>query len=136
MNNNAKKVLKEMVRECLMEILIGGLGDSVNESIKPRKQQTIASKNSNTKSAPTNVRSNVKKLHETVAMATDDDLMRSILMDTAQTTLQEQLRNEIPGYGYDPMEESQAQTDKGVDLNDLFKEASSNWATITNRISR
>jgi hypothetical protein len=135
MNSNAKKVLKEMVRECLMEILVGGLGESINESRKPSKQQTSVKKSSVAKSM-SSAKSASNRLHETVAMVTDDELMRSILMDTAQTTLQEQLRNEVPGHGFEPVNETYVQADKGVDLNDLFKEASMSWATISNRLNK
>jgi hypothetical protein len=136
MNSNAKKALKSIVRECLMEILSEGLGENLNESIRSKPKnavnRTVSKTNQPVSKQATNSVSS--KLHEVVALATDDELMRSILMDTAQTTLQEQLRNELPNYRNDAVQVA-AQTDNGVDINDLFHEASSNWNAISQRIN-
>jgi hypothetical protein len=134
MGTDAKKALKGIVRECLMEILAEGLGNNLNESM--RRGSSVSNKKvpSKTKKKIDEQKNINSKLQEAVALATDDELMRSILMDTAQTTLQEQLRNEIPNHVNGAMQMASAQVDNGVDLNDLFKEASTSWNAITQRI--
>jgi hypothetical protein len=136
MNNSAKKALKSIVRECLMEILSEGLGENLNESMR-NKPRNIVNKTA-LKNNPPAVKRTSKpvnnKLQEAVALATDDELMRSILMDTAQTTLQEQLRSELPNHRNSAIQVA-SQTDSGVDINDLFREASSNWGEISKRIN-
>jgi hypothetical protein len=136
MSSNAKKALKSIVRECLMEILSEGLGENLNESFRNRPKNAsskILSK-SNQSIGKQPSKPVINKLQETVALVTDDELMRSILMDTAQTTLQEQLRSEIPNHQNDAMHVA-TQADSGVDINDLFREASSNWGEIAQRIN-
>lgn len=134
MGMDAKKALKGIVRECLMEILAEGLGNNLNESM--RRSSSVVSKKVSSKTNKTiNEQKNINsKLQEAVALATDDELMRSILIDTAQTTLQEQLQNEIPNHAHGAMQMVPAQVDNGVDLNDLFKEASNSWNAISQRI--
>jgi hypothetical protein len=135
MSNDAKRALKGLVRECLMEILTEGLGDGLNESVRSRSMvasKPVGPKAKQPVSKPSRPVAN--RLHETVAMVTDDELMRSILMDTAQTTLQEQLRSEIPSHAHGAVPMTTNQTDSGVDINDLFREASSSWNAISQRM--
>jgi len=137
MGNDAKRALKGLVRECLMEILTEGLGDNLNESV--RSKPALVVRKEQPKARPTAVKQTrpvASKLHETVAMVTDDELMRSILMDTAQTTLQEQLRNELPNHshGASVVPTVANPADSGVDINDLFREAASSWDAIAQRM--
>lgn len=130
MGMDAKRALKGIVRECLMEILAEGLGGNLNESM--RKSNSVESKKaSKPKKTIDEQRAINNKLQEAVALATDDELMRSILMDTAQTTLQEQLRNEVPSHAHGAIPMASVSNDSGVDINDLFKEASTSWNAIS-----
>ena len=96
--------LKEVVKECLIEILAEGLVGSsarMNESA-PRKRTRKKSKNPRP-SAPDNLTYNEdnvvfnKAVEGSVKKLTDDDVLASIFADTAKTTLQEQLGAEGRG---------------------------------------
>jgi hypothetical protein len=130
MGMDAKRALKGIVRECLMEILAEGLGGNLNESMR-RSNSVKSRKVSKPKKTIDEQKAINNKLQEAVALATDDELMRSILMDTAQTTFQEQLRNEVPSHAHAALPMASVSNDSGVDINDLFKEASTSWNAIS-----
>ena len=122
--------LKDIVKECLMEILSEGLGDTaleLNENVSRK------SRPKRRKAAPAAHRSPVdtvsfnSAVDTTVGRVTNDPLMSSLLSDTASTTLQEQYSAEestLAGQG----------SDAGIPLGtpgvDIFGEASQNWADL------
>lgn len=126
-NTNAKKVLKSIVKECLMEILSEGLNGGaarpvvseaaapkINKAAKPAAsaRQVAAKQNS--------------RIDEMVNAVATDDIMRSILADTAKTTLVEQMQHESRGAAsaLDPT------VGAGIDLDSMFSEASSAWSEM------
>ena len=130
----SRSELKGIVKECLMEILSEGLGDTaleLNESPRSRKRKTAAVRNTQPRpKSPGPSRDNVKftsAVENTVSRATNDPLMASLLADTASTTLQEQINHG---------DESSLSTggDAGIPLEhpeiDMFSEASQNWADL------
>jgi hypothetical protein len=123
MNPKSKLVLKKIVRECLLEILSEGFGNELLESKKVTK---------NIKKPKLKQKRNFNnKLNEAITTITDDSLMQSILMDTAKNTLQEQLKHEKHNFGQAlNQEEIASETNSGIDLNGVFKEASNNWSAM------
>lgn len=125
--------LKNIVKECLVEILAEGIGGKITESRKPtpvapaatqkgvekqlaemqKMRQTIANKvQYGQTSAPLKqtAQASVKSL---VRSVTNDEIMASLFADTAQTTLQEQVESDrrlLRGHSQDAAPESDAPT--------------------------
>ena len=141
-----RSVLKDLVKECLVEILTEGLANSemLVESPSPRaKSSSRGVPKASPRPArqhPTNfmeVNTN-KKMNEQVqdrieSVAGGNDVMRDILADTAARTLPNMVAADKPetaGMAQrmtrgDPATKAMA----GVDPMDLF-EGASNWATL------
>ena len=97
----SKSLLKEIVKECLVEILAEGLtGGNVN-TLKESVENVSYAHNRNIKSmlppkkskkvVNENFKENTRKV---ISAATSDPVMAALLEDTANTTLQEQNSNE------------------------------------------
>ena len=115
--------LKNLVKECLIEILQEGTG------------ATIAGKKGSrtTKKSPSRPRSRAKDnirfesaVKETAQSLTQDPIMQSIFADTAKTTLQEQYSSGTPAV---PTAGRGKSSTAGVDPASMF-EGSSNWADL------
>jgi len=117
----SRAVLKNLVKECLVEILSEGL---VGASEQIQESKRVAAK----KKPPQRKRKTVKKdiIPETVRGVTDDPLMQSIFADTARTTLQEQTQADRRKA---PMD-AQARMADAADPNDVFSEAAQNWEAL------
>ena len=128
-----RSVLKEIVKECLLEILFEGIdsesGYEEEEPIREARQPRRASR----PSKPKNLRENkkpVKKqlkeehINQAVSQLTDDPTMASIFADTAMTTLQEQVEGRRP-----PADNAAAAVESIDNVEDIFPGAS-NWAAI------
>ena len=134
-----RSVLKEIVKECLLEILFEGIdsepGYAEEEPIREARQSRRTSRPSkrNLAAAVQKERVQTKKenprLHEdyvnnAVGELTQDPMMASIFADTAQTTLQEQREGRRP-----PADTAAAVVDSTDDLQNIF-EGAGNWAAI------
>lgn len=132
----SRSVLKEIVKECLVEILSEGLvstADSIQENKRTkssrRKRDRISPEVFQKRNKMLTERMEKQSSEINVDHLTDDPVMREIFADTAATTLREQ-----------PLSESSKKTDyvpadaaaKAVfenDLEDLF-EGAGNWASL------
>ena len=133
-----RSVLKEIVKECLLEILFEGIDsepgydeEPIREARRPR-----VSRPSSTRSLASAVREkqqsgNIPKrkvrapvIENAVSELTQDPMMASIFSDTAQTTLQEQREGRRP-----PADNAAAVVDHAEDIGDIF-EGAGNWAAI------
>ena len=117
--------LKNLVKECLIEILQEGAGAAV---AAPRKKGSAAPKKGASRSrsrAKDNIRfeSAVKKSAQSL---TEDPIMQSIFADTAKTTLQEQYSSGTPAV---PTADRGKASNTGVDPASMF-EGASNWADL------
>ncbi len=127
-----RSVLKEIVKECLVEILFEGIdsesGLSEDRSIV-REAHTPSRKRASRPSSKGNTKQNRKLKEESVSKIvntiTDDPTMASIFADTAQTTLQEQRESRRPRIPADKA----AEVVQESNLEDLF-EGSNNWAAL------
>ena len=147
-----KKVIKSIVKECLVEILSEGIGQShlmessYSEQKKSQNRSLINGVDERKKSAyrrrmgldkiefgkkePDEVKNSdfEKNVKGAASSMTDDPVLSSILADTAQTTLMEQKVGEGKGNNYVPVDAAQKMVYES-NLEDLF-EGSQNWASL------
>jgi len=135
-----RSALKGIVKECLVEILSEGL----ETSLVPATSTVSRSRKQNVKRRA--IQSEEKRLKEhrqrletrvssAVSSATEDPVMQEMLQQTAMTTLQEQLSNEIPGNDVSPlsvMQESSPGTSAGagINLDSIFSAPRENWSEL------
>ena len=130
-----RSVLKEIVKECLLEILFEGIDsepgydeEPIREVRQPRRRAPRPSSISNDKNRyKKSKKENVSReapVTAAVSELTSDPMMASIFADTAQTTLQEQIEGRTP-----PADKAAAAVDNVDDLGDIF-EGANNWAAI------
>ena len=134
-----RSVLKEIVKECLLEILFEGIdsepGYDEEEPIREARQPRRASRPSSRgnlaaavqetqRNRPVPKRVREDRTREAVSELTDDPMMASIFADTAQTTLQEQVEGRKPN-----ADNAAAVVDNAQDMSDIF-EGAGNWAAI------
>ena len=138
--------LKQLIKECVMEILVEGFGDNLAALTESHKQQAGAiNKKRLSKSSPLHEH-NVSKppmsmtqvfaedaeipvnpKHAAISSLTDDPIMASIFSDTAATTLTEQAgasKHVSVAAGGDKMAQAAAR----LDPTEL--EGSNNWAKL------
>ena len=136
-----RSVLKEIVKECLVEILFEGIDSEpglaedisiVREARTPKKKR--ASRPSSKKQKSANPLLKEAAVEQMVSGITEDPMMAAIFADTAQTTLLEQRENRS--------RTSQVPADKAAAVvkesnpEDLF-EGSGNWAALAfNEVSK
>ena len=122
-----KEVLKDIVKECLVEILSEGLMGKTSRSAKGSQDLQRKRKTAKKRQPASNPRFE-RKVQETARALTQDPMMAAIFEDTAKTTLQEQVRNEsaptVPHHDFVP-----DQGGEGSSEGSLF-EGSSNWAAL------
>ena len=129
-----RSVIKEIVKECLLEILFEGIDsepgydeEPIREARQPRRRVTRPSFSN--KQQP--IKKSVKKEGYTdssvtaaVAELTDNSMMAGILADTAQTTLKEQKEGRRV-----PADNAAAAIESVDDMSQIFENAG-NWAAI------
>ena len=150
-----KGMLKGIVKECLVELLAEGLGEStITESRAPRQRQAPSKKKKKESIFDQMDRSFSEKAPATTSFeaavsnaartATDDPVLRELLADTAKTTLQEQLRHEPSSMQQPGLPNSEggnlidddspiSSAGAGLDISTLFGEATSNWSEVLER---
>ena len=132
----SKSLLKEIVKECLVEILAEGLTGGNVDTLKESVENVSYARNRNIKSMlpPKNskkvVNENFKEnTRKVISAATSDPVMAALLEDTANTTLQEQNSADGAKFAAKPQDEvSQVVAD--AEPSELFGEASNNWAHL------
>jgi isochorismate synthase EntC len=130
--NSAKNVLKSLVKECLVEILSEGIGNSSQMSeqkiIRDKKKSQIhQQKIKNTILEKKQKNNNMENIISSIA---DNDLMKSILSDTANTTLVEQLKHEKSNHkmnGSEIQQNFSLNEGPGVDIDSIISENKNNW---------
>ena len=123
-----KALLKNLIKECIVEVLAEGLGNStteLNESIKTSNLKR------NTKTKKVKNENFEKSIQDKTQGITEDPVLAEIFADTARTTLQEQVaadsqKSKFVANGGDAASQAVANSDLG----DLFGDASSNWANL------
>lgn len=125
-NVNARKALKSIVKECLMEILSEGLNSGTARSMVAEGQPSARTTVKSSQPARKPSAKPDSRIDEMVNAVTSDDVMRSILADTAKSTLVEQLQHESRGASANP----DPTVGSGIDLNSMFSEASNSWSEM------
>ena len=129
----SRKMLKSIVKECLVEILAegltGGNSQELNESITSAKPTRSLDNNfsNNEKVVNEKFEDNTRKV---ISHATKDPVMAELLADTAQTTLQEQNGADRPNQFAAKPTDSYSQIASESDPMDLFGGSSNNWAAL------
>ena len=100
-----KDALKSLIKECILEVLTDGLGETITESrnitsrqrrsvneglVAPRRQPLIQ------QHVPSQSMKNEAMKRAVAEVAGNDSIMKSILADTAATTLPEMMNNDLP----------------------------------------
>ena len=124
----SKALLKNLIKECIVEVLAEGLGNSateLNESIKTSNLKR------NTKTKKVKNENFEKSIQDKTQGITEDPVLAEIFADTARTTLQEQVaadsqKAKFVANGGDAASQAVANSDLG----DLFGDATSNWADL------
>ena len=132
-----RSVLKEIVKECLLEILFEGIDsepgydeeEPIREARRPRASRPSPSRGLHAAVQERQPRKKPRRMREdvtqqAVAELTDDPMMASIFADTASTTLQEQVEGRRP-----PADNAAAAVNSADDMSDIF-EGAGNWAAI------
>ncbi len=153
MEKITKKVLKSVVKECLIEILSEGVfpegnndGRSKSRKLKEaikldsgrKKRRKDADQNiTNENIESERIRERKEVIAEAARSITDDPILREVLADTAQTTLQSQLSadskspNVLRSLSGVRGADQAAQLAEASDPSDLFgEEASGKWAKL------
>ena len=129
----SRKMLKSIVKECLVEILAegltGGNSQELNESISSVKPTRSLDRNfsNNEKIVNEKFEDNTRKV---ISHATKDPVMAELLADTAQTTLQEQNGADRPNQFTAKPTDTYSQIASESDPMDLFGGSSNNWAAL------
>ena len=127
-----RSVLKEIVKECLLEILFEGIDsesglyeeeEPIREARQPRRTSRPSQKKNQKNSTPKET-IREPQLQATVSELTSDPIMAAIYADTAQTTLQEQKEGRRP-----PSDKASAIVENADNMEELF-EGAGNWAAI------
>ena len=147
-----KDVIKGIVKECLIEILAEGLSSDNNSARSTSKKsrtlkEAISTPNRQNKrhkmpsylddidKSNTDNRGDLRKnekLQQLATKITDDPILREMLEDTAQTTLQEQIAADSKkGFAPTGIGDKAQKLVENNNPEDLFgEEASSKWASL------
>ena len=136
----SKSLLKEIVKECLVEILAEGLtgGDTLalTESVQKVKPVRIASSKDRIMKNILPPKKKVvnedfeKNMKSVISNTTKDPVMAELLADTAQTTLQEQNTADSGNRFAARPKDKVSQLVSESDPTELFGGAASNWAQL------
>tara|TARA_B100000676_G_C18056305_1_gene834649 strand:- start:696 stop:1109 length:414 start_codon:yes stop_codon:yes gene_type:complete len=121
--------LKQIVKECLVEILSEGLENTQTSLVESRVVAEEAPRRPRKKAPPNRKRNDRfdEAIARNVSSLTDDPMMAALFEDTARGTYQDQMANDGKP-GAVSMTETAA---PGVELSDIFGErASQNWASL------
>lgn len=130
-----KTELKSIIKECLLEILTDGLGESLNE-VKQKKNQ--AQKLVEEKEHVRRMQLRKKEVADSVSFVTNDPVLREVLAHTAKNTLKEQIEadRQPQNYSMQSMNSEYSDDDEaglpvasgaGIDIGSIFGGASRHW---------
>jgi hypothetical protein len=144
MSKVKRSVLKEIVKECLLEILFEGIdpqgpgfddedemmAESSSRRVSPSSNRSLGEavqKNLQQKKVPQNPKRKPiqsPRYDTAVSELTTDPLMAEIYRDTAMTTLQEQVEGRRP-----PIDNAAGMVENVNDISDIF-DGADKWAAI------
>ena len=131
-----KKELKSLIKECLMEILVEGVGPNLHtlvETTQTRKVSKKTHKNLSTRKSvgPRTARKKLvdQQLQSNIKELTPDPVMASIFADTAMTTLTEQNVSPHSSSRFSTRAEDEA-AEATKKLNPMELNGSQNWSKL------
>ena len=89
----SRSKLKELIKECIVEVLAEGIGTS---SLTEASARTMPKKSRARKPVRSRAMDSIKfdqRVNETASAMSSDPVMQSIFSDTAKTTLQDQMQH-------------------------------------------
>ena len=122
---NAKKALKNLVKECLLEILSEGLNSETKNFTMIKKNPITTSSKTISSMHKTSIKQN-DIIDEMVYAITSDYVMKSIFADTAKNTLVEQMQHE----SRNAMSNLDSSVGSGINIDSMFSEASNSWSEM------
>ena len=142
-----RSVLKQLIKECLVEILVEGISadsNTANALVEAVTPQPSSSRK--TQSLSKHFESEVERINKqrekldsrrptqinenAINALTEDPMMADIFRDTAQTTLQDQgMSNNVRGSAKRVAADAASQAVANNELEDLF-EGAGNWAAL------
>ena len=121
--------LKNIVKECLVELLAEGLESTENNILETKR-----SRKNNVLLEEKRLAAHRQKLDarvtDTVSSVTDDPIMQDILAHTAKTTLQEQMSGDPQTNSGNLLFDDKSAAAAGVNLDSIFASPSKNWAKM------
>ena len=118
-----RSALKDIVKECLVEIISEGIGNTSSSNLQENRKLKKAKIAEENKRLEAHRKKLDTRIENTVTSLTSNPVMQEILADTAKTTLSEQLNHDRkPGMP--------SVDDPGINLGDIFSESSSVWADL------
>ena len=133
----SRSMLKNIVKECLVEILAEGItgGDveELNESFeetKPRLMPRIHEEKVRPSRKKVTNESFEQNTQKAISKATNDPIMAELLADTAKTPLQQQNGADSPSKFTAKPTDSYSRIVESNDPMELFGDSSSNWAHL------
>ena len=145
----SKTALKSIVKECLVEILQEGLMSNTSDVQSLHEKKNISKRARDSQDIQRRIgldkismsqdlqpnKDFEKNIENTANQMTSDPVLSSILMDTAKTTLQEQVGADRIGPGGVSLPSSAAgdaaaRTASKSNPEDLFSESASKWADL------
>ena len=133
----SKSLLKEIVKECLVEILAEGIsGGNVTSLTESIEKTSNTSRKSNIMKNMLPTKKKVKNerfesnLDSVISNTTKDPIMAELLADTAKTTLQEQNTADHPNKFAAKATDNASRVVADSNPEELFGEAASSWAQL------
>tara|TARA_B000000557_G_C20759071_1_gene436525 strand:- start:181 stop:615 length:435 start_codon:yes stop_codon:yes gene_type:complete len=133
----SKSLLKEIVKECLVEILAEGIsGGNVTSLSESIDNAATSSRKSNIMQNMLPPKKKVKNerfesnLDNVISNTTKDPIMAELLADTAKTTLQEQNTADSPNKFTAKATDSASRAVADSSPEELFGGAAGNWAQL------
>ena len=139
----SRSKLKLVIKECLLEILNEGLGET-SEIIREAKVKRKKIKKSIFDQLDDGLSDSGKRsikfnnsVRTAVSAATDDPVLQKILEETAKTTFQDQIQHESSSPSFQTnLNPMTASPSAGLDIDTLFESASKNWGEVLERSSK
>jgi hypothetical protein len=125
MSKLTRQGLKAIIKECLVEILSDGLGNTIQESVdKKSKVRRISEE----RQEISKMQQRKRTIADSISYATSDPVLQSVFQHTADTTLIEQNAKEMPtmmnqrvSYADDPT------AGPGLNIDGIFNK---NWSAM------
>ena len=124
--------LKDLIKECIVEVLAEGLGGSTTlseASVKTKSPRNQRKTHTHTRRKALDSIKFDQRVNEAASSMTEDPVMQSIFSDTAKTTLQDQLHHTHSSPSVPAGADAATRAAALSTPEDLF-EGSSNWATL------